>query len=68
MESFPEDFIFRLSSKEWEEISFSHFVLKKEYIANSSQIVMSSKKHRGATYLPYAFIEHDSILNKCVKK
>jgi hypothetical protein len=25
---------------------------------NSSQIVMSSLKHRGARYLPYAFTEH----------
>lgn len=25
---------------------------------NSSQIVMSSRKHRGKSYLPYAFTEH----------
>ena len=40
---FPEDFMFRLSEKEWE-------VLR-------SQIVMSSKKHRGVVYLPYVFTE-----------
>lgn len=41
---FPEDFMFQLSPKEWE--------------MNSSQIVMSSKKHRGSAYLPLAFTEH----------
>ena len=44
IDSFPKDFMFRLTSKEWEN--------------NSSQIVMSSIKHRGARYLPYAFTEH----------
>jgi len=41
---FPEDFMFQLSEKEWE--------------SNSSQIVMSSRKHRGNIYLPFAFTEH----------
>ncbi len=42
---FPVDFMFRLTSEEWNEIM------------NSSQFVMSSIKNRGATYLPYAFTE-----------
>ena len=33
---FPEDFMFQLSEKEWE--------------SNSSQIVMSSRKHRGSGF------------------
>ncbi len=41
---FPEDFMFQLSQTEWE--------------SNSSQIVMSSRKHRGIMYLPFAFTEH----------
>lgn len=42
---FPEDFMFQLSRSEW------------ELVMNSSQIVMSSKKHRGSKYFPYAFTE-----------
>ena len=41
---FPEDFMFPLSQTEWE--------------SNSSQFVMSSRKHRGTIYLPFAFTEH----------
>ena len=40
----PKAFMFQLTSRVWNIIS--------------SQIVMSSKKHRGKTYLPYAFTEH----------
>jgi len=40
---FPQDFMFQLSQEEW--------------TANSSQIVMSSRKNRGMSYLPYAFRE-----------
>ncbi|MEY2496743.1 MAG: hypothetical protein QOD12_299, partial [Verrucomicrobiota bacterium] len=39
---FPSDFMFRLSAKE---------------AANWSQIVTSSRKHRGKIYRPYAFTE-----------
>ena len=45
IENFPKDFMFRLTAKEWQEL-------------NSSQFVMSSTKHRGTKYLPYAFTEH----------
>jgi hypothetical protein len=41
---FPEDFMFQLTQTEWE--------------SNSSQFVMSSRKHRGTIYLPFAFTEH----------
>jgi hypothetical protein len=46
MESFPEDFMFRLSADEWKEIS-------------SSQIVIMDRlpKNRIGKYLPYAFTE-----------
>jgi hypothetical protein len=46
---FPKDFMFRLSAKEWDSIRLQ---------VNSSHSVMSSKKHRGSKYLPYAFTEH----------
>jgi ORF6N domain len=41
---FPIDFMFRLTPEEWEN--------------NLSQTVMSSRKHRGKSYLPLAFTEH----------
>ncbi len=40
---FPGDFMFQLT--------------EKELTNNSSQFVMSSSKHRGVKYLPYAFTE-----------
>jgi phage regulator Rha-like protein len=50
-DSFPEDFMFRLTKEEWEEISSSQSV-----IMMSSQSVMTSKRPKSA--LPYAFTEH----------
>ena len=46
-QSFPKDFMFRLTAKEWKEIS-------------SSQIVMMDNlpKNRTGRYLPYTFTEH----------
>lgn len=55
LESFPKDFMFRLTAKEWKEIYSSQIVFNE---TNSSQFVMSSIKHRGSKYLPYAFTEH----------
>ena len=43
--SFPRDFMFRLIGKEWKGISFSQ-ILIIDNLENSSQIVMSSLKHR----------------------
>jgi hypothetical protein len=54
IESFPEDFMFRLTKEEWEEIS-SQFVTT----SSSSQFVMMDlPKNRTGKYLPYAFTEH----------
>src|SRR5437763_4773441 len=55
---FPEDFMFRLSAKEYENLR-SQIVISEEKTKklNSSQFVMSSRKHRGRTYRPYAFTE-----------
>lgn len=67
LDSFPQDFMFRLTAKEWKVIYSSHtFTLddQKKQVGskpakqNSSQTVMSSIKHRGTKYLPYAFTEH----------
>ena len=55
IERFPERFMFRLTEKEWESMR-SRIVTASE--SNSSQFVMSSRKHRGSQYLPFAFTEH----------
>lgn len=53
-ESFPDDFMFRLTTEEWEK--------------NWSQFVTSSRKHRGKAYLPYAFTEHGITMLASVLK
>ncbi len=68
LERFPEDFMFRISVKEWKEISLSQTVMLKDSSENSSQFVMSSRKHRGAKYLPYAFTEHGVTMAASVLK
>ncbi len=50
IDSFPEDFMFRLTKYEWENISSSQIVMM------SSQSVMTSKRPKSA--LPYVFTEH----------
>ena len=60
IDSFPEDFMFRLSKEEWEEISSSQIVVM------SSQIVMTSKRPKSA--LPYAFTEHGVTMLASVLK
>jgi phage regulator Rha-like protein len=53
---FPEDFMFRLTQPEWENLRSQ--IMAHSASSNSSQIVMSSRKHRGEVYLPFAFTEH----------
>jgi phage regulator Rha-like protein len=55
--SFPKDFMFRLTAKEWKEIS-------------SSQIVMIENipRNRTGKYLPYAFTEHGVTMLASVLK
>lgn len=50
LKRFPPDFMFQLSNVEVESLR------------NSSQYVMSSKKHRGAAYKPYVFTEHGAVM------
>jgi ORF6N domain-containing protein len=54
IERFPVDFMFRLSKEETMLVMRSQIVTSS---SNSSQIVMSSKKHRGLAYRPFAFTE-----------
>ena len=53
-ESFPEDFMFRLTKKEWQDMS--------------SQIVMTSISKRPKTAMPYAFTEHGVTMLASVLK
>ena len=56
VESFPEDFMFRLTKEEWDLMS-------------SSQIVMMDlPKNRTGKYLPYAFTEHGVTMLASVLK
>lgn len=55
-DSFPKDFMFRLTAKEWKAIS-------------SSQIVMMDlPKNRTGKYLPYVFTEHGVTMLASVLK
>ncbi len=52
---FPRDFMFQLFPEEWVVLKSQTVISKRK--SNSSQIVMSSGKHRGAAYVPFAFTE-----------
>ncbi len=56
LKRFPSDFMFRLSLGEWTEV------------LNSSQLVTSSRKHRGLKYLPFAFTEQGVAMLSSVLK
>jgi hypothetical protein len=55
---FPSDFMFQLTRAEFDSLKSQNAMSKQE---NSSQIAMSSGKHRGAAYRPYAFAEHGAL-------
>ncbi len=74
---FPEDFMFRLTAREWQTMR-SQFVtasqnegMRSQFatgskVANQSQNVTGSQKHRGNT--PYAFTEHGVTMLASVLK
>jgi len=55
---FPPDFMFQLTSAEFDSLK-SQVAISK--LKDSSQIAMSSAKHRGTAYRPYAFTEHGAL-------
>lgn len=66
---FPIEFAFQLTAGEsvainWSQTATSHSQdTDIETIkSNSSQFAMSSRKHRGATYRPWAFTEHSALM------
>jgi len=56
LKRFPPDFMFQIYLPEWTGI------------INSSQLVMSSRKHRGLKYLPFAFTEQGVAMLSSVLK
>src|SRR5271156_2040918 len=64
---FPDDFAFQLTAAEFADLksqiatSRAQDVIIQENASNSSQFAMSSKRHRGATYRPWAFTEHGAL-------
>jgi hypothetical protein len=69
---FPSDFMFQLNDEEMEQLSQSAIPLWErptgKAVSDSSQIVMSSRKHRGKRYRHYAFTKQriamlSSVLN-----
>ncbi|HZL79141.1 MAG TPA: ORF6N domain-containing protein [Candidatus Limnocylindrales bacterium] len=75
-ERFPDDFAFQLTAKEFAGLRSQMTAANSSQIAmissqavesegsvpNWSQFVTSSKRHRGATYRPWAFTEHGAIM------
>jgi hypothetical protein len=55
---FPPDFMFQLTREEFDALKSQIAMSKSD---NSSQFAMSSGKHRGAAYRPYAFTEHGAL-------
>jgi len=68
LKRFPADFMFQLDTQESAGLRSQIAALKNQNLANQgvtsnwSQIATSSSKHRGTTYLPYAFTEHGIIM------
>jgi hypothetical protein len=51
-----------LSTLNWSQTVTSSGAGADPAVANSSQFVMSSSRHRGATYRPWAFTEHGALM------
>lgn len=54
---FPEDFMFQLTAQEYAQLRSQLATVSSDRQADSSQSVMSQRKHRGIAYRPYAFTE-----------
>jgi ORF6N domain len=55
---FPSDFMFQFTREEFDSLKSQSAMSK---VGNSSQFAMSSGKHRGAAYRPYAFTEYGAL-------
>ncbi|HUQ73209.1 MAG TPA: ORF6N domain-containing protein [Burkholderiales bacterium] len=63
---FPADFAFRLTGEEFQnlrsQIATSSSQAFDSSRPNSSQFAMSSSRHRGSAYRPWAFTEHGALM------
>jgi hypothetical protein len=62
---FPPDFRFRLTAEEWAgvlSLILQNATLNPASDFNSSRFAMSSARHRGAAYRPWAFTEHGAMM------
>jgi hypothetical protein len=53
--------MFQLTAEEQRALTSQNAILEMGGTANSSQNAMSSRKHRGTSYRPYAFTEHGAL-------
>src|SRR5665811_985802 len=67
IDRFPKDFMFRLTSKEWNFIR-SQFATASSEVTMRSQIATSSQIKRQSRLLPYAFTEHGVTMLASVLK
>jgi phage regulator Rha-like protein len=61
IERFPSDFMFQLTSDEWNFLR-SQFVTSNEENSLRSQIATSKNNRGGRRYAPYAFTEHGVLM------
>ena len=66
IDSFPKDFMFRLTAKEWQNILASQIVISSSKPSLTSQNVISS--WGGRRKLPYAFTEHGVTMLSSILK
>ena len=57
---FPEDFMFRLTTKEWADLTSQ--IAMSNAQSNRSQIATGSQRHRDPRFTPYAFTEHGALM------
>jgi phage regulator Rha-like protein len=58
LERFPDDFMFRLTPKEWETMRSQNATASGKPKSKRSQTVTASQKKRNINVTPYAFTEH----------
>jgi hypothetical protein len=72
IESFPEDFMFRLTRKEWQAMRSQIVTASTQDVENkentSSQTVMMAQAKRNKSVTPYAFTEHGVTMLASVLK
>jgi len=74
LERFPEDFMFRLTAKEWQMMRSQNATASTQNIDQQStknmrsQIATSSQSKRKGEYTPYAFTEHGVTMLASVLK